>query len=124
LKRFVALTLVLLATIVLLGGCKQLEEGTIVAKEHSDAHTNLVLLPVTMTHTIGSTTYTTVNMVPYWIYTPEHWALTIEGTLEGEPKRRTVYVDAKVFHAVKVGDWYTVSDNDQTKLVTTKQEAN
>lgn len=71
LKRFFAVSVSLM---ILLCGCgKKLIEGEVYEKNFTEAHSQVLMLP--LVHSNGKTTYTT--LIPYILYYPDTYSICI-----------------------------------------------
>jgi hypothetical protein len=102
---------------VILTGCNQLEEGTVVDKHYEPMEQNLVLMPLVMSN--GKTTTTT--MIPYFVTDNEDYVLHIKGIYRGEEVIEKVYTSKECYEQMQNGDKWTktqycsFSDNNNQK---------
>lgn len=97
----------LLFFILLLLSCAPLRAGRIVAKDFVPSHSETHLQPIPVY----------INNVIHFIYVPQYqtipdaWSITLVGVDDsGVERQQRVKVSSNLYNAVKVGDWYSISE--------------
>lgn len=103
-KKIIVLVVILIAMI----SCKKIDEGKVVEKWHEPATNTLMLIP----QKIGDITITQ----QYWVYDDEDFCVKIEGlNQKGKIKKKTLYLDKKMWETVDVGQNIIINDKNWTK---------
>lgn len=112
LKVFIMMILVLFCLLfcLLLTGCSnQITEGEVYNKEYRPSE--LQIIPTTMVHSNGKTTYTTI--VPITWYYPERDVIFIKAYDSELKKWRTedYYVEKETYDLINIGDYFVFDKN-------------
>ena len=89
---------------MLVGCSKTITEGEVYDKEHRDSQ--VVVMPMTMVHSNGKTTYTTI--VPVTWYYPERYVIFIKEYNDESKEWETedYYVEKEVYDSTNIGDYF------------------
>ena len=102
-------TIVCLTLCLMLVGCSNvITEGEVYNKEHRESR--VVVMPMTMVHSNGETTYTTV--VPVTWYYPESYVIFIKAydSENEEWLTEDYYVEEDVSNSTNIGDYFVFDE--------------
>lgn len=99
LKRLLAVSV----SLMMLCGCgKKLTEGEVYEKNFTEAHSQVLMLP--LVHSTGKSMYTT--MIPYIRYYPDTYSIGIRDFQDDKWVTETYYVSEEVYNEVEIGDMF------------------
>lgn len=99
--RFKRIAAVSASILLLLSGCgKKLTEGEVCDKQFTEAHSQVVMMPIVTTN--GKTTTTT--LIPYVRYHPDTYSVSIKDFQNEKWVTEVYYVSKEVYDAVSIGD--------------------
>lgn len=99
LRKCSALFSIVAVLALCLAACSpEITKGEVVKKEFSPAHTNIVMVPITVSN--GKTSTTT--FVPFTYYYPDSYYITISAFVDGEKKTATFRVTKEVYEDTKM----------------------
>ena len=104
-----ALFLIGILLCLTLTGCSNvITEGEVYNKEHRESR--VVVMPMTMVHSNGKTTYTTV--VPVTWYYPESYVIFIKAydSESEEWQTEDYYVEEEVYNSTNIGDYFVFDE--------------
>ena len=99
LKRLLAVSV----SLMMLCGCgKKITEGEVYEKNFTEAHSQVLMLP--LVHSNGKSMYTT--MIPYIRYYPDTYSIGIRDFQDDKWVTETYYVSEEVYNEVEIGDMF------------------
>ena len=102
-----ALVFIITMVVIEIVSPPKIEDGIVVGMQRKPESRIMVMMPIQS----GDTTI----MVPYWIYYPERWAVTIEGeNTKGEIVQETFYVSEYDFNNIEVGQFISFKKIEAT----------
>ena len=111
-KKIVSCLLVVIISICMLTGCSdKLTEGEVIEKDFTEAHTQVMIIPIV--HSNGKTSWT--QMIPYIYYYPDTWKITIQKWNEEDKEmlQATWRVTKDVYDVVNIGDEFVYDEDMQ-----------
>ncbi|WP_257311149.1 hypothetical protein [Geothrix fuzhouensis] len=85
-----------------------LKEGVVATKEFHPAHTQMILMPMT----VSSGKTTTITMVPMFFFYPDSYSVDIKKFNGKKWERATWWVDRYTYEQIVVGGYYKAKDDD------------
>lgn len=107
-KKLTNVLIIIIMLTVLCGCSNAITEGEVYEKQHREAHSQLVMMPIVITN--GKTTTTTI--IPYYISYPDRYVVFIKAFRDGEWVTEDFYVSKDVYDTVNIGDMF-VFDEDR-----------
>ena len=118
-KRVMMAAVVLFLIVVTFSGCgHRLTEGEVYDKEFSAAHTQTMLLPMTIYNGKTSTTV----LIPYTYHYPDTWTISIKDFRDGKWMYARYCVPEEVYTAAEIGSIFRdEKDRDLTEPPYTRE---
>lgn len=100
-KKVIAIILVAIISLSLLGCASKITSGEVINKSYTEAHTQMLLIPVVISN--GKTMSTI--LVPYIYHYSDRWDVTIQAwdAADKKMKRATYRVTEDVYNSVDIG---------------------
>lgn len=92
--KIILLSVLVLIGLIILTGCSNIKEGTIVDKYYRPPFVTTSFM------------YNGKIMIPLTVSHPASYQLKIELEVDGEKKSRIIYVDSKTYEKYDIGDYY------------------
>lgn len=107
-KKFLMMLCCLLLCLTCAGCSNTITEGEVYKKEYRDSQ--VVVIPMTMVHSNGKTTYTTI--IPVTWYYPERYVIFIKAYDDESKEWKTedYYVEKNVYDSINIGDYFVYDE--------------
>ena len=97
-KRIITLCLIFMMMLTMFA-CSKITSGEVYNKEFRPEHTQLLILPLSIYNGKSST----IIMVPYYIYYPDTYVISIKKMVNNEWKTADYYTDKETFDKTEIG---------------------
>ena len=105
-KKIICAWICIIMLFFLCGCSNEITEGEVCKKEYREAHTTVMLLPLTIFN--GKTTISI--MQHYTVHYPDRYVIFIKAYQDEEWKTADFYVSKETYDTIKIGDMFLYSE--------------